>query len=95
MITPVSNNNTQLATINIAPELLQRIDEIIDKMTKRFNEDAKTTCFCKKHLTIDEYDKAIEETTNALLTDHKQSELLYDDLLLWFVDLEYQRKFER
>ena len=53
-----TNNNTALNTkesmilavdsFAIAPELLQRIDEIINRMTKRFNDDAELTCFCKK-----------------------------------------------
>ena len=84
-----TNNNTQLSTISIpsevalcdiAPELLQRIDDIIDKLTNRFNEAAKTTCFCGRQLTIDEYDKAIDDTTQALLTGHEQSELLEKEL---------------
>ena len=76
----LSNNDTQLSTINIAPELLQRIDDTIDKLTKRFNEAAKLTCFCGKHLTVDEYDKAIDDTTQALLNGHEQSELLEKEL---------------
>ena len=76
----LSNNDTQLSTINIAPELLQRIDDTIDKLTKRFNEAAKLTCFCGRHLTVDEYDKAIDDTTQALLNGHEQSELLEKEL---------------
>ena len=75
-----SNTDTQLSTINLAPELLQRIDDIIDKLTNRFNEAAKTTCFCGRQLTIDEYDKAIDDTTQALLTGHEQSELFEKEL---------------
>ena len=82
MSAKVSNcsSDTQLATIHIAPELLQRIDDTIDKLTNRFNESAKTTCFCGRQLTIDEYDKAIDDTTQALLTGHEQSELLEKEL---------------
>ena len=106
----VSNTtNSQLATkesmilaidsLAIAPELLQRIDEIINRITKRFNDDAELTCFCKKHLTIDEYNKTINDITQALNTGHEHSDLLEKELYYFKRDkqklVEFNNKIEQ
>lgn len=106
----VSNTtNSQLATkesmilaidsLAIAPELLQRIDEIINRITKRFNDDAELTCFCKKHLTIDEYNKTINDIEQALNTGHEQPDLLEKELYYFKRDkqklVEFNNKIEQ
>lgn len=106
----VSNTtNSQLATkesmilaidsLAIAPELLQRIDEIINRITKRFNDDAELTCFCKKHLTIDEYNKTINDIEQALSTGHEQPDLLEKELYYFKRDkqklVEFNNKIEQ
>lgn len=108
-ITAINTTNSQLATkesmilaidsLAIAPELLQRIDEIINRMTKRFNDDAELTCFCKKHLTIDEYNKTINDIEQALSTGHEQPDLLEKELYYFKRDkqklVEFNNKIEQ
>ena len=108
-ITAINTTNSQLATkesmilaidsFAIAPELLQRIDEIINRMTKRFNDDAELTCFCKKHLTIDEYNKTINDIEQALNTGHEHSDLLEKELYYFKRDkqklVEFNNKIEQ
>lgn len=108
-ITAINTTNSQLATkesmilaidsFAIAPELLQRIDEIINRMTKRFNDDAELTCFCKKHLTIDEYNKTINDIEQALNTGHEQPDLLEKELYYFKRDkqklVEFNNKIEQ
>ena len=108
-ITAINTTNSQLATkesmilaidsFAIAPELLQRIDEIINRMTKRFNDDAELTCFCKKHLTIDEYNKTINDIEQALSNGHEQPDLLEKELYYFKRDkqklVEFNNKIEQ